>query len=106
MSQVLIYVTAENKAEAVAIARAVVGERLAACANVLEGMTAVFRWDGAVREAGETVLILKTRADLADALTARIEALHGYDTPCVVALPIVAGNTDFLTWIDAETAEV
>lgn len=104
MSQVLIYVTAEDKAEALKIARAVVGERLAACANVLEGMTAVFRWDDAVQEGRETVLILKTRADLAEALRARVEALHGYDTPCVVALPIVAGNPDFLAWIDAETA--
>ncbi|MCB2101603.1 MAG: divalent-cation tolerance protein CutA [Rhodobacterales bacterium] len=103
MSSVLVYVTAPNREVALALGRAAVGDRLAACANVLDGMTAVFRWDGAVQEEAETVLILKTREALVDTLTARLKADHPYDCPCVVALPITGGNGAFLDWIGEET---
>jgi periplasmic divalent cation tolerance protein len=104
MSQVLVYVTAANPAEAERIAEAVVGERLAACANLIPGMRSLYWWQGKLDRAEETVLILKTRADLVPALTERVKALHSYTCPCVVALPILAGNAAFLAWIDAETA--
>jgi len=99
----LIYVTAPNREEALGLAKTIVGERLAACANVLDGMRSVYWWDGEVQEEGEVVLILKTRRDLVGALSERIKALHSYDCPCVVALDITEGNADFLKWIDDET---
>ncbi len=104
MSQCLIYVTAETEDEAKSIARALVGERLAACANILGTITSVFWWEGEVQDGSEVSLILKTRKDLVERVTERIEALHSYDCPCVVALPIEAGNLAFLSWIDEETA--
>jgi periplasmic divalent cation tolerance protein len=104
MSHVLVYVTAANPAEAERIAEAVVGERLAACANLIPGMRSLYWWQGKLDRAEETVLILKTRAALVAALTERVKALHSYTCPCVVALPIEAGNAAFLDWIDAETA--
>ncbi len=64
----------------------------------------MYWWDGAVEEDSETVLIAKSRAALLDTLTERVRALHSYDCPCVVALPIEAGNAGFLEWIGAETA--
>jgi periplasmic divalent cation tolerance protein len=76
---------------------------LAACANVLPGVTSVFRWQGEVQEDGETALILKTRSELVEPLTKRVKELHSYDCPCVVALPIAGGNPDFLQWIADET---
>ena len=103
MSATLIYVTASSKDEALKIARAVVEERLAACANVFQPITSIYWWQGKLQEEGETSFILKTRADLVDALTQRVKALHSYTCPCVVALPVAAGNPDFLAWIDNET---
>ena len=85
------------------IGRAVVEERLAACANVLDGMTSIYWWRGALEQAGEAVLILKTRAELVERLTARIKELHSYECPCVIALPIAAGDAAYLDWITRET---
>ena len=104
MSVAFVYVTAANSDEAASIARAVVSERLAACANVLPGITSIFRWEGRLEETGETALILKTRIERIEALTARIKALHSYECPCVVALPVAGGNSAFLDWIGAESA--
>jgi periplasmic divalent cation tolerance protein len=99
----MIYVTTSSREEALRIGRVVVADRLAACANVLPGITSVYKWQGEVREDVETALILKTRSDLVERLTARVKELHSYDCPCVVALPITDGNPDFLQWIAEET---
>ena len=98
------YVTSGSREEALAIGRTVVEERLAACANVLDGVSSIYWWQGALEQASEAVLILKTRAELVERLTARIRELHSYDCPCVVALPIEGGNPAYLDWIAAETA--
>lgn len=99
----LIYITTDGPEEARTIGRALVEARLAACANILDPMTSIFRWDGKVQEGQETVLIAKTTAALVDALTEKARALHSYDCPCIVALPVEGGNPEFLRWIAAET---
>lgn len=99
----LVYMTAGSAEEAHRIGAVLVAERLAACANVIDGMTSIYRWDGEVRNDREAVLIAKTRGALVDALTARVKALHSYSCPCVVALPIAGGNAAFLDWIASET---
>ncbi|HEX6113190.1 MAG TPA: divalent-cation tolerance protein CutA [Geminicoccaceae bacterium] len=104
MAAIFCYVTADSRAQALAIGRRIVEERLAACANVLDGMTSIYWWQDALEQASEAVLILKTRAELVERLTARIKELHSYDCPCVVALPIAAGNPAYLDWIARETA--
>ena len=104
MSQVLfVYVTASDAAEAERIGEAVVDARLAACANVLDGMRSIFRWEGSVQKGREAILILKTREDLFDDLKQRIVELHSYELPCVVALPVAAGHEPFLDWVANET---
>ncbi len=100
----LVYMTAGSKDEARRIGGALVMERLAACVNILDGMTSIYSWDGAVQEDQEVVLIAKTRAEKLDALTGRVQQLHSYDCPCVVAWPIGDGNPAFLDWIVAETS--
>ena len=105
MAATLLYVTAGSADEALRIGRVLVEERLAACANVIPGTTAVYWWDGAVQEGAEAILLLKTRADLVDAASARIKAIHSYDCPCVIAFPIGGGNRDFLDWIARETIQ-
>jgi periplasmic divalent cation tolerance protein len=98
-----VYVTAGDAAEAKRIGRTVVEERLAACANVLDGMSSVYWWQGKIEEASEAVLILKTTTMRLEELTARIKALHSYATPAIVAWPIEAGNAEYLDWIGDET---
>ncbi len=100
---VWVYVTASSRDEALNIGRTVVRERLAACANVIDRLTSVYWWEGAVQEDPEAALVLKTRADRLEALTARVRELHSYTCPCVVALPVLGGNPDFLAWIREET---
>ena len=98
-----IYVTAGSVEEAERIGRALVAERLAACANILPGMRSIYWWDGKMEEASEAVLVLKSVRKNLEALTARVKALHSYAVPCVVALPIEAGNEDYLRWIATES---
>jgi periplasmic divalent cation tolerance protein len=98
----LIYVTAPDEAAARAIGHAIVAERLAACANILPGMRSIYWWQGKLEEAGETVLILKTVASAAERVIARVRELHSYEVPCAIALPVGAGNPDYLAWIRAE----
>ncbi len=102
-SYTLVYVTAADTEQALALGRALVEARLAACANVLPGMTSIYRWEGEIRQDAEAVVVAKTRSDLVDAVIAKVLELHTYSCPCVVALPIVAGNPAFLEWIGAET---
>jgi periplasmic divalent cation tolerance protein len=104
MSASLLYITAKNRREAAAIGRALVNERLAACVNILGPIHSIYRWKGAVEEAGEVVFVAKTKNTLVKKAIARIRALHSYECPCVVALPIMQGNPAFLSWINDETA--
>jgi periplasmic divalent cation tolerance protein len=96
-------ITASSLDEARRIADALVSERLAACANLLPGAQSIYRWQGEIVRADEVLIIAKTRAALVDAVIARVKALHSYQVPCVVALPILAGNPDYLDWLETET---
>lgn len=98
-----VYMTAPNRDEALRIGRALVEQRLAACINVLPGMTSVYWWEGAVDTSDEAVLIAKTTADRLDALVSAVSALHPYQCPCIVALPIEAGHPGYLEWVVRET---
>ena len=98
----LLYITAGDREEALALARMLVGERLAACANVLGAATSVYRWQGAVQEEGEVVLVAKTVEERVETAARRVREAHSYDSPCVVALPISGGDPEFLAWVQEE----
>lgn len=102
----MVYVTTASKDEALQIGRALVNERLAACANILDGMHSIYRWQGVVEEAQETVLILKTRSELAARAVARVAALHRYEVPCAVVYEMANGLPGYLDWIDVSTSQV
>jgi periplasmic divalent cation tolerance protein len=104
MTACFVYITVPDADGARRIARALVERRLAACANIIDGMRSVYRWEGAIEEDSETVLIAKTREELVPALTDAVRSLHVHDVPCVVALRTAGGDADFLDWIEAETA--
>lgn len=85
--------------------RVLVTERLAACANVLDGVASVYHWKGAVQEDREAVLILKTRSALVPQVIERLRSLHSYDCPGIVSWPLTTGHRDYLEWIVRETRE-
>ena len=98
------FITAPDLETATGIARALVEERLAACVNLLPGIRSVYRWEGAIEEDAEVLLVVKTRADRAGALADRVVELHPYDVPEVVMLPVVGGSSAYLDWVRAEAA--
>ena len=103
MSHHIVYIMTESNEEALKIGRALVRERLAACANVLSGATSVYRWQGDIVEETEVPLIVKTREDLIEDVIGKVVELHSYECPCIVTLPIATGNLAYLNWITAET---
>jgi periplasmic divalent cation tolerance protein len=104
MSEVVsVYAVFADAAEAERIARTVVEERLAACANILGPCHSIYRWQGKVEEADEVAAIFKTRADAAQSLIARIAALHSYDVPAAVAWSISTAFADYADWVEKET---
>jgi len=100
----VVLVTAPGAEEAARLARALVEERLAACGNVLPGLRSIYRWEGKVQDEGEALLLLKTTRARFAALRDRIQALHPYEVPEVLALPVEAGAERYLSWVGAETA--
>lgn len=98
----LVFCTCENPAEADRIARTLVSERLAACANILGGVRSVFRWQGEVSEAEEVQILIKTAQNRYVALESRIAELHSYDTPEIFAIPITVGSEKYLQWLGAQ----
>jgi periplasmic divalent cation tolerance protein len=100
---VAVLVSAPDVETARRIGRALVEERLAACVNLVPGVSSIYRWRGAVEEAAEVLLVAKTRAARADALAARVRALHPYELPEVVVLPVRGGSRAYLQWVAAES---
>lgn len=98
----LLWSTFASAADAERVAQAVLGERLAACVNILAPCTSIYRWQGAVERGEEVPALFKTTPALAGALRSRIEALHGYDLPVVEVWPASASET-VSDWIASET---
>ena len=96
---VFVYTTYPSVVEAEKAGTALVDARLAACVNILPGMVSVYRWQGAVERAEEAVMIVKTRASLAEAVRASVKAMHPYDTPAILALPIESVDERYFAWI-------
>jgi len=90
--------------EAERIARALVEERLAACANIVPGLTSLYWWEGKVNRDAEALIILKTPPRRVAKLLKRLKELHSYTVPEFLALPVVEANPDYAKWVKAETA--
>lgn len=100
---VVVLVTAGSMDEAARIGRALVEERLVACANVVGPIRSIYRWQDAIEDASEHLLLLKARAADVAALEVRVRALHSYDVPEVLALPVRAGAASYLAWLAEAT---
>lgn len=101
----LIYITTESREEALKVGRILVEEKLAACVNVIDGMSSIYSWKGNIEEASECILFAKTRSANVDALSKRVLELHSYDCPCIISLKISGneGNPEYLEWLFKET---
>lgn len=96
---ILVLATAPSEEMAAKLAKALVDEELAACGNILPGVRSIYRWKGKVEDEQEVILLLKTRADLFEALKERLVELHPYDCPEVLRLPVEAGHLPYLEWV-------
>jgi periplasmic divalent cation tolerance protein len=97
---VVVLVTASSDAEADSIATRLLERKLIACANLLPGVTSLFWWEGSLDRAEEVMVVMKTRRDLVDQVTAAVIEAHSYEVCEVIALPIVGGSEAYLKWID------
>ena len=98
-----VITTTEKREDAERIARKLVEARLAACVQVLGPIRSTYRWKGAIETAEEWQCVAKSRADLFDRIDAAIRAVHPYDVPEILAVPIAAGSRAYLEWLDGET---
>ena len=101
---VVVFVTCPNRRAAERIGRTLVEEHLAACANILQGLTSIYRWEGKVCRDPEVLVLLKTRRSCFPALAHRVRELHPYSVPEIVALPVALGSPAYLAWVAASTA--
>ena len=100
--RVVVLMTAGSQEEAVHIAQNLVSEGLVACVNIVPGVTSVYRWEREVQQDQEWLLVAKSRRDVLDDLVRRVQALHSYDVPEIIALPLAGGSDAYLRWIDRE----
>lgn len=100
---VLVYTTFGNADDAKSVGRALVEARLAACANIIPAMTAIYEWQGSLQEAAEAVMLIKTRKGCLSQALERTRELHPYETPALIVLDPSHVDPDFAAWIAAQT---
>jgi periplasmic divalent cation tolerance protein len=101
---VLVYTTWPSIVEAEAAGRSIVERRLAACVNILPGMISHYWWEGKLDRAEEIVMIVKTRASLAEAVRKAVKETHSYKTPSIMVLPVESVDAEYYAWIVRETS--
>lgn len=103
-SFIIVYVTAGSAEEAEKLAKTLVEEKLAACVSRIPSVRSVYRWQGAIEQSDEELLIIKTRKELFNALEKHVRSLHSYSVPEIIALPLVAGSAPYLNWLRDQVA--
>ena len=103
MSELVIFSTTDSEELARRIATALVEAREAACVNILPGISSIYRWEGKTCDSHEWLLLIKAPAERLEAVRTRIRVMHSYQLPEVIALPIAAGDPEYLRWIREET---
>jgi periplasmic divalent cation tolerance protein len=100
---IIVFVTAGSKEEAEKIAGGLLKAKLAACVNIIDNVDSHFWWQGKIDKAKEVLLVLKTRKALFSKVVKKVKSLHSYSVPEIIALPVIAGNKQYLDWIDDST---
>jgi len=102
-NNIIIYITTGSIHEAKKIGRALVEEKLVACSNIISPIHSIYRWGGKVCDDKEALMALKTRKKLFKQIVKRVEKLHSYEVPEIIAIPIIEGSNKYLSWLDEET---
>jgi periplasmic divalent cation tolerance protein len=100
--KIVVLNTCASAEEAERLARSLVDDRLAACVTLINPVRSFYRWKGAVADSMEWLLVIKTSRTLFGALRTAIESAHSYEVPEILALPVIEGSTNYLSWIDSE----
>ena len=100
---IVVFLTAANGEEATRLADMLVGAHLAACVQILPEMESVYRWQGKIERSSEVLLLVKTTRGKFDELEREVRALHSYETPEIIAVPVVVGSGPYLEWLIAAT---
>ena len=104
-NQIVILCTVPDRGSGEQIAQGLVSERLAACVNLLPGVVSIYRWDGKVEKANECLLIIKTVSARFEAVRERIKAMHSYELPEIIAVPITDGDSNYLKWLSESSTK-
>jgi periplasmic divalent cation tolerance protein len=102
---IIVLITAGSEEEAAVLAKALVNEHLAACVNIVPAVSSFFFWEGKTRDAREALLICKSRLPLMRQIIDLVKSLHSYSVPEIIALPIVAGSSEYLDWVKESTRD-
>ena len=101
--EIVVLVTTSSKAEAERIGTKLVTKNLIACANIVDAVQSIFRWEGEVRQEGEVLMVIKSVMSNLEEIVEEVKQSHSYDVPEIIALPIIGGSTEYLDWMRAET---
>ena len=99
---ILVYITTSGKDESKNIGYTLVEEKLAACVNIIPSIESIYLWKGKIEEDNESILIAKTKAENIDKIIKRVKEIHSYETPAILAIPIIEGSKDYLEYINDE----
>lgn len=102
-SHIVVLITVPSLEVGEEISTCLVEKKLAACVNIIQGISSIYQWQGNIEKDEENLLIVKTQIGLLDQVIAEVSDTHPYDLPEVIALPIIAGSQDYLNWIDEST---
>jgi periplasmic divalent cation tolerance protein len=102
----VVFITTSSYEEARKIADTLVDRKKAACVNIIPKVNSLFRWKGKIEEAEESLMVVKTRAELFSEVVSLVKSIHSYEVPEIIALPIVEGNPDYLEWLKKETGGI
>lgn len=97
-----VYITTSGKEESKYIGKTLVEENLSACVNIVPSIESIYLWKGEIEEDNESLLIAKTKRDNIDKIIKRVKEIHSYDTPAILAIPIIEGSKDYLDYLERE----
>lgn len=103
INELVVFITAPDENEAADIAKALVEAKLAACVNIIKSIRSIYRWEGAIEDAQEVLMVAKTQRRHFSALSAKVRERHSYSVPEIIALPITEGSEDYLKWLNEST---
>jgi periplasmic divalent cation tolerance protein len=103
MEYIVVYVTAKDRAQGRKIARHLLTKKLVACVNIVNGIESHYRWEGKLEQSKEVLLVIKTSKVLFSKVAQAVKEVHSYQVPEIIALPLVAGEENYLSWLAGET---